>query len=224
MLRINNQGSGPAPPEQQLRQAHTPILELLNQQDSLDIRFIQAEQYFNEHNFYKSYEILKKIKDEDPYFVEAIPLLCSVLIELNKQGELYHIAHMLVEANPDSAVSWYAVGSYYYLVRKFPQARKYFQKATQMDKNFSASWIAFGHCYSAQDESEQAIAAYRSASRLFPGCHLADLFIGMELLKMNNLQLAIHHFELAKNICQTDPLIFNEIGATYYKQGQYAQA
>ena len=56
-----------------------------------------------------------------------------------------------------------------------------------MDKTFAASWIAYGHCYSAQDESEQAIAAYRSASRLFPGCHLADLFIGMELLKMNNL-------------------------------------
>lgn len=46
----------------------------------------------------------------------------------------------------------------------------------------------------------------------------------MELLKMNNLQLALNHFEQAKNICQSDPLIFNEIGATYYKQGNYSLA
>ena len=129
MLRLNNQGSATHPS----RYAQVPVLDLLNQQESLDIRLIQAEQFFKEHNFYKSFELLKKIKDDDPYFLEAIPILCSVLIELDKQGELYHIAHKLVQANPDSAVSWYAVGSYYYLVKKFPQARKYFTKSTQMD-------------------------------------------------------------------------------------------
>jgi len=40
--------------------------------------------------------------------LDSIPLLCSVLIELGKQGELYYVAHKLVEANPDSAISWYA--------------------------------------------------------------------------------------------------------------------
>jgi len=41
---------------------------------------------------------------------------------------------------------------------------------------------------------------------------------------MNNLQLALLQFEQAKSICQTDPLIFNEIGATYYKQANYSLA
>ena len=52
-----------------------------------------------------------------------------------------------------------------------------------MDKHLAAAWIAFGHSFSAQDESEQAMKAYRSAARLFPGCHLANLYIGMEYLK-----------------------------------------
>ena len=77
-------------------------------------------------NFSKGYETLKKILDDDPYFVEAVPLFCSVLIQLDKQGELYYLAHKLVNANPDSAISWYAVGSYYYLIKMYPQARKYF--------------------------------------------------------------------------------------------------
>jgi anaphase-promoting complex subunit 6 len=143
---------------------------------------------------------------------------------LDKQGELYYIAHKLVSANPDSAISWYAVGSYYFLIKKYPQARKYFQKANNLDKNFAASWIAFGHSFAAQDESEQAMAAYRSAARLFPGCHLANLFIGMEYLRMNNLQTAIDFFKQAKEICPNDPLIFNEIGVCFYKLKDYDQA
>jgi anaphase-promoting complex subunit 6 len=96
------------------------VLELLNRQESNDVKLIQAESAFNCQNFSLAYEIIKKISDEDPYFVEIVPLHCSVLIELEKQGELYFLAHKLVNANPDSAISWYAVGSYYYLIKKYP--------------------------------------------------------------------------------------------------------
>jgi len=67
-------------------------------------------------------------------------------------------------------------------------------KACNIDKNFSGSWIAYGHCFAAQDESEQAMAAYRTAARLFPGCHLASLFIGMEYVRLNNVQTALLQF------------------------------
>ena len=127
--------------------------------------------------------MLQKIKDKDAYFLEAVPLLCEVMIELEKTAELYHMAHKLVEAAPDQAIAWYAVGSYYFLIKKYPSARKYFDKARQMDKNLAEAWIAYGHCHSIQDESENAIIAYRSAARLFPGSHLADMFIGMEYIR-----------------------------------------
>lgn len=97
-----------------------PVLELLNRQESNDVKLILAESAFNSQNFSLAYEIIRKLSDEDPFFVEIVPLHCSVLIELEKQGELYYLAHKLVNANPDSAISWYAVGSYYYLIRKFP--------------------------------------------------------------------------------------------------------
>jgi hypothetical protein len=41
-----------------------------------------------------------------------------------------------------------------------------------------------------QDESDQALVAYRTAAKLFPGCHLCTLFVGMECARTNNLQLA----------------------------------
>jgi len=87
-----------------------------------------------------------------------------------------------VSSNPTLAISWFAVGSYYYSVGKFDLARKYFEKANKIDKHFVSCWIAFGHSFAALDESEQALSAYRTAARLFPGCHIASLCIGMEYL------------------------------------------
>lgn len=34
----------------------------------------------------------------------------------------------------------------------------------------------------------------------------------------------MRQFALAKDICSTDPLVFNEMGITYYKQENYQQA
>jgi anaphase-promoting complex subunit 6 len=42
-------------------------------------------------------------------------------------------------------------------------------KATTLDGAFASAWIGFGHAYAAQDESDQAMAAYRTAARLFAG-------------------------------------------------------
>lgn len=68
------------------------------------------------------------------------------------------------------------------------------------------------------------MAAYRRAARLFPGCHLANLYIGMEYLRQNNLDNALLQFNQAKSICSTDPKIFNEIGAVYYRQANFEAA
>jgi len=39
----------------------------------------------------------------------------------------------------------------------------------QLNKNFPEGWIALGNSYAATDESDQALGAYRSCLRLFPG-------------------------------------------------------
>jgi anaphase-promoting complex subunit 6 len=68
------------------------------------------------------------------------------------------------------------------------------------------------------------MAAYRTADRLFPGCHKAQLFIGMEYLRTNNLKTALMSFKDAQRINEQDPLVFNEIAVVYYKQRNYDAA
>jgi anaphase-promoting complex subunit 6 len=42
-------------------------------------------------------------------------------------------------------------------------------KATTLEGAFAPAWLGFGNAYAAQDESDQAMAAYRTAARLFAG-------------------------------------------------------
>lgn len=206
------------------REKEVNILEVLYNGKNSYIKIIEAEAYYNGQNVTKAYEIVKDIVDEDIYFLYAIPLYTAILIELNQIGDLYILAHKLVSANPDLAISWFAVGSYYYLVKKYDLARKYFEKANKFDKHFAACWIAFGHSFAALDESEQAMSAYRTASRLFPGCHLAIQCIGMEYLRTNKLSTALLSFDQAEQINSKDCLVYNEKGVVYYKERKYKEA
>jgi anaphase-promoting complex subunit 6 len=44
-----------------------------------------------------------------------------------------------------------------------------YSKATSLDGTFAAAWICFGNAHAAKEEGDQAIAAFRTATRLFPG-------------------------------------------------------
>lgn len=42
-------------------------------------------------------------------------------------------------------------------------------KSTSVDGTFAPAWIGTGNAYAAQEESDQAMSAFRTAARLFPG-------------------------------------------------------
>ena len=45
------------------------------------------------------------------------------------------------------------------------------------------AWVALGNVLSAQEESEHAVAAYRSAARLSPADHRPLLYMGKEMVR-----------------------------------------
>jgi tetratricopeptide (TPR) repeat protein len=75
-----------------------------------------------------------------------------------------------------------------------------------------------------QDESDQALAAYRTAARLFPGLHVPMLGMGIEYSRMNNLGLAERLFHSAHALCPEDPLVCHEIGVLEYRNARYEPA
>jgi anaphase-promoting complex subunit 6 len=85
------------------------------------------------------------------------------------RSALFLLSHQLADGNPDDAISWYAVGLWYYTGEKWGDARRYFGKAGLMNPRFGPAWIAFAHSFAMEKEHDQAITAYSTATRLFQG-------------------------------------------------------
>ena len=68
------------------------------------------------------------------------------------------------------------------------------------------------------------MAAYRTASRLFPGSHIPWLGVGMEYLRTNHLHLALQYIRQAQEICPSEPLVLHELGVLNYLNGEYDDA
>lgn len=60
------------------------------------------------------------------------------------------------------------------------------------------------------------MAAYRTASRL-TSSHLPNLYMGMEYVRTNNTALAHHFLRAAQELCNTDPLLYNELGVVLFR-------
>lgn len=120
--------------------------------------------------------------------------MCLACITILPRADRW--AHMcrLVQDYSESGVAWYAVGCYYLSTGQYDAARRFFGKATQLSPRYAPAWIAYGHAFAAQDESDQALAAYRTAARLFPGLHEPVLGMGREYQHMNNHMLAEQMF------------------------------
>ena len=85
------------------------LIDILYNSNDQDFMKIEAEKYFTARDYENAYIKLKKINDEDFYKLDIIPMYCSCMIELNKTGELYYLAHKLANNCSDRYVSWFAV-------------------------------------------------------------------------------------------------------------------
>jgi len=185
----------------------------------------QAEMaFYYQHDPQTAHALCKEIRAVDPFYDRCLPIYLSSLVELRLKTELYYCAHRLVENQPKSAVAWFAVGCYYVTIDKNEAAQRYFHKATKLDHTFAPAWLGFGNAFAAQDESDQAMSAYRTAARLFPSLHLPLLYTGMEYLRTNNLSLALHFVQAAYKLNPMEALVHNEWGVIHFRRGRYAEA
>lgn len=183
-----------------------------------DLLLSKANLHFIQCRFKQALAITTSILDSDEYNFSVYPLHLACLHELSQTNTLFLLSHRLADLHPEEPSTWLAVGIYYLSIAHTAEARRYFSKAYTMDPHFGAAWIGFAHTFAAEGEHDQAISAYSSAARLFQGTHLPQLFLGMQNLHLNNLTLAHEYLLAAHEICQTDPLLLNELGVVFYHQ------
>eukprot|EP00761_Pharyngomonas_kirbyi_P003873 gb/GECH01003877.1/.p1 GENE.gb/GECH01003877.1/~~gb/GECH01003877.1/.p1 ORF type:complete len:631 (+),score=131.29 gb/GECH01003877.1/:1-1893(+) len=184
-----------------------------------------AEHSLQAQDFETAFKLTHGILTANPYDHSAMNVYLASLVELKNTSELFKTAHSLVEACPDTALAWYAVGCYYLACQRYDAAHRYFVRSTQRtDRRFLPAWLGVGHALAAEGETDQALAAYRTACRMFPGSHLPLLCLGMQYAKTGALSLAEQSLQQALKLCPQDAALCNELGAVLFRLGCFSDA
>ncbi|KAH7624830.1 hypothetical protein Ndes2526B_g00197 [Nannochloris sp. 'desiccata'] len=189
-----------------------------------DVAASHAELLIRRGRFNDAFEITAAVLEKDPFAEAVLPSHLTAAVSLGKKHELFSLGHTLIKAQPQRAASWYAAGCYYFCTAQYASSRHYFAKATSLDRYFAPAWIGFAQAFAAQDETDQAMAAFRTASRLFPGLHIPLLGMGLEYIRMNNLALAEQMLLRAYRRCPVDAAVAHELGSLALRQGQYTDS
>lgn len=201
-----------------------PAAPLYNLENNAELVSMIAEAQLEAGCCESAYQLSSRVLRADPFELAAVPVHCCALHQLKRKPELFAIGHRLVEAYPQRAEAWFAVGCYYLLICEHENARRHFSKATALQPSFVPAWIGFAHAFAAQEESDQAMAAYRSATRLFAGSPLPWLGIGMEYVRTNHLPLAEQYLRQAHSLCPGHALVNHELGVVHFLKGEYEAA
>ena len=218
----NNQGMIQEQPQETITN-DSLLTKLLNNND-VDLLYLKAKNHFDNYRINDVFETCHLILDRDYFHFNTLLLYAEVLADKGLISELFSCACHLAENYPQHHVTFHIYGMYYFALKKFESARKFFNKAITIEKGCLQSWIMLGHSFASQEESEQAMNVYRSCIRQFPNSHLPHLYLGMEYSRTNSLNTALLSMRQAQQIIGADPVVLNEIGCIYLKESQFDKA
>lgn len=189
-----------------------------------DITACRANLLYHIGRYQEAFSLSSSTLERDPYSPSVLPIHVASAVQLGKKNDLFMLSHRLIKAHAQHALSWYAAGCYYYTTKQFNAARQYFSKATTLDPSFAPAWISFALSFAALDETDQAMAGYRTAARLFPGLYEPLLGMGLEYSKMNNFPLAEQMLIAAYAKCPKNASIAHELGTLCYRSSKQEDA
>ncbi|KAF4649746.1 Anaphase-promoting complex subunit, partial [Perkinsus chesapeaki] len=209
----------------------------------------------NHTDMRKGLEVARDIVAKAPDNLDISPVYVDMLVKFgttDATDEIFLYADNLLNEGKTSRRSadrpepWYAAGMYHHAAAlqaggNFAQAhresaRRFLARALEVSPSFGPAWIALGRSFAANDESDRAIQAYRSATKHCPDWHVPWLLIGIEHLRVGsqdgNLNgkvdpqhaTALTYLERARDMAPADPEVRNQIGIFHSKTGHHEQA
>lgn len=109
-----------------IRDAHQSLESTYHLQESPLVKLGKAELLMIQFNYKKAIQIIEEVIKKTPYNMDALTLYIVCLAVLEKSNTLFTLAHELVDLFPKHHVSWFAVGTYYFTIKKYLDARRYY--------------------------------------------------------------------------------------------------
>ena len=97
--------------------------------------------------------------------MRGLELLSTSLWQLKKDVELCFLSQEVVAFDRKSPQVWCVVGNCFSLQKEHTAAMKFFQRAIQLDPDFSYAYTLCGHEYISNEDFDKAVTFFRNAIR-----------------------------------------------------------
>nr|WOG36128.1 uncharacterized protein [Candida metapsilosis] len=168
-------------------------------------------------NYKQSEQYFKKLRQLDRARCEDMEVYSTLLWHLHKKVELTFLANELHDIDPQSPITWCAIGNLFSLTHEPDEAIRCLNKAIKLDDKFTYAHTLKGHEFFANDNYEMAMESFRLSLLLDPRHFNALYGIGMIYMNLGEYQKADYHFRKAISINPVNIILICCVGMVLEK-------
>mmetsp|Transcript_96982 Transcript_96982/g.277491 ORF Transcript_96982/g.277491 Transcript_96982/m.277491 type:complete len:448 (-) Transcript_96982:165-1508(-) len=154
----------------------------------------------------------------------GLELLSTALWHLKEEVELCYLAQRVSEFDKYSPEVWCVVGNCFSLQKEHETALKFFQRAIQVDPEFTYAYTLCGHEFVANEDLEKAICMFRNAIQCDSRHYNAWFGIGSIYTKQEKFALAEYHFRRALQINPQSSVLYCHLSLALYENKKFDEA
>lgn len=188
------------------------------------VQSIIALIYHERRDYDEAVRIFSEVHKKEPFRLQYLEIYSTDLWHLQKEALLSMLAQDLITHNKTSAVTWVVAGNCFSALKEHDTAIKFFNRAIQMDPDFSYSYTLLGHELVVTEELEKALGCYRKAIQKDNRHYNAWFGIGTIYSKQERFQLAEIHYRHALKINRNNSIIHVHIGVMQFYLNKPDQA
>lgn len=135
----------------------------------IDKLWAQTDHYWHEGDYNRIVGLLRVCVEADPAFLEAYSSGAWLLWSMGDTAAADRFLTLGVSRNPGRWDLHFDFGWHLYNTKRYQAALPHLQKATTFPKASSIAWKTLGHCYDRLGRIDEAVQAWRTVVRRFPG-------------------------------------------------------
>lgn len=184
----------------------------------------KSNQLIQEKKFEEAKVLLETHLNEDTENAEALKLLGLCFVNLNYIDQAIDTFEKVTQYKPEDATSWYYLATLYDQKDNFAKSENAYKQVISLRPEYVDALKSFAILYLRCKQPQNAKIYAQKASELDPLDYQPYYMLGTIAISDKDFKTAIINYEKAISFNQSNPSIFNSLGAAYFAQNRLDDA
>lgn len=180
--------------------------------------------YFEIADYSNAKRCFEEMRCLEPCRSEGLDIFSTSLWHLKDEVGSSYLAHQAKELDRLSPATWCAVGNCFSLQKEHETAIKFFQRAIQLDNDYTYAHTLCGHEYVSNEDFDKAVSCYRHAITSDERHYKAWYGLGTIYYRQEKYNLAEYHFRRAISINPGSSVLYCYLGMVLHANEKHEEA